>query len=114
MKRSPSSSIYRLMKFHAIICGFQADFHVSAHPSFWSATVELHGKIRPKFERDRERDSTVTAAGYIVVRFTWRRLVKDPKWVANKVLANPARWGHLDPGVSVPESGLDAQIGGWE
>jgi aryl-alcohol dehydrogenase-like predicted oxidoreductase len=37
---------------------------------------------RAAFERDRERDSVLQAAGYRVVRITWRRLTEEPAAVA--------------------------------
>jgi very-short-patch-repair endonuclease len=91
------------MKFHAVICGYEVDFLVIGSPIVLECDGwDSHGRQRAQFERDRERDSTLSAAGYIVIRFTWRRLVKDPQWVANKILANHGRWRHLDPGVAVP------------
>jgi hypothetical protein len=42
---------------------------------------EFHGD-RGAFERDRERDAALQAAGYRVVRITWRRLTEDPAAVA--------------------------------
>ena len=42
---------------------------------------ETHG-TRAAFERDRERDAWLTASGYRVVRFTWRRIVSEPDEVA--------------------------------
>jgi very-short-patch-repair endonuclease len=38
---------------------------------------------RAAFETDRRRDAELTAAGYNVVRFTWRQLAYDPVHVAN-------------------------------
>jgi hypothetical protein len=40
-----------------------------------------HG-TRTAFERDRDRDARLTVAGYRVVRFTYRRLVREPAAVA--------------------------------
>jgi very-short-patch-repair endonuclease len=40
-----------------------------------------------RFESDRERDATLTAAGWAVMRFTWRRLTGQPRWVAGKLRA---------------------------
>jgi hypothetical protein len=40
-----------------------------------------HG-TRAAFERDRARDARLTVAGYRVVRFTYRQLVRDPATVA--------------------------------
>jgi very-short-patch-repair endonuclease len=38
---------------------------------------EFHG-TRQAFERDRRKDAALTAAGYRVVRITWRRLTTEP------------------------------------
>jgi very-short-patch-repair endonuclease len=40
-----------------------------------------------KFETDRERDVVLTAAGWTVLRFTWRQLTERPAWVAAKITA---------------------------
>jgi very-short-patch-repair endonuclease len=37
------------------------------------------------FESDRERDVTLTALGWRVLRFTWRQLTERPAWVAAKI-----------------------------
>jgi very-short-patch-repair endonuclease len=37
------------------------------------------------FESDRERDVTLTALGWRVLRFTWRQLTDRPRWVAEKI-----------------------------
>jgi hypothetical protein len=48
--------------------------------------VELDGfafhRHRAAFERDRARDAALQAAGYRVIRLTWRRLEEDPAAVA--------------------------------
>jgi very-short-patch-repair endonuclease len=41
----------------------------------------FHGS-RAAFERDRRRDAELQAAGYRVVRVTWRRLTEEPEAVA--------------------------------
>lgn len=58
--------------------GFMVDF-------FWPdarLVVETDGvkvhDTRTKFEDDRARDAELTAAGYRVVRFTWRQITEDP------------------------------------
>jgi very-short-patch-repair endonuclease len=38
----------------------------------------FHGNRRA-FELDRERDQRLTLAGYRVVRFTWRQIVREPE-----------------------------------
>jgi very-short-patch-repair endonuclease len=48
--------------------------------------VELDGRAvhdtAAAFERDRERDRTLHASGWRVVRVTWRQLHGDPEVVA--------------------------------
>jgi very-short-patch-repair endonuclease len=39
-------------------------------------------RTRTAFERDRLRDATLEAAGWRVIRITWRRLVREPELVA--------------------------------
>src|SRR4051794_4892149 len=52
---------------------------------FWPAArlvVEVDGYAyhgnRAAFERDRRKDATLTAAGYTVIRVTWRQLKEEP------------------------------------
>jgi len=47
---------------------------------------ETH-RTRHAFESDRAKDAALTAAGYIVVRFTWRQLRHDPQTVADHLIA---------------------------
>jgi len=51
--------------------------------------VEVDGwqthKTRAAFERDRARDAKLVAAGYRVLRFTYRRIEDDPAGVANEL-----------------------------
>jgi very-short-patch-repair endonuclease len=42
---------------------------------------------RPRFERDRARDAALAAAGYTVIRVTWRQLVDTPEAVAARIAA---------------------------
>ncbi len=37
----------------------------------------FHGH-RAAFERDRRRDATLVAAGYRVIRVTWRQITEEP------------------------------------
>jgi very-short-patch-repair endonuclease len=41
-----------------------------------------HHSDRKAFERDRRRDADLIAAGYRVIRITWRQLVSEPEAVA--------------------------------
>jgi very-short-patch-repair endonuclease len=43
-----------------------------------------HGS-RAAFERDRRRDADLTAAGYRVVRITWRQLTSEPHAVVARL-----------------------------
>jgi very-short-patch-repair endonuclease len=54
----------------------RVDFEVDG----WSA----HGSRR-SFERDRDRDAYLTAAGWTVVRTTWFRVMRTPAWVAARL-----------------------------
>ena len=53
----------------------------------WRAAVEcdgfeFHGG-RESFERDRERDATLAANGWVVWRYTWRQITQRESWVAD-------------------------------
>jgi hypothetical protein len=40
---------------------------------------------RQAFERDRVRDSDLTVAGWLVLRFTWQKITKESQWVVQRV-----------------------------
>jgi very-short-patch-repair endonuclease len=44
----------------------------------------FHGS-RHAFERDRRRDADLVAAGYRVVRFTWRQIKHEPEAVVARL-----------------------------
>jgi very-short-patch-repair endonuclease len=63
---------------NARVAGYEVD-------AYWPAqrlVVEVDGwqyhRTRQAFERDRRKDSSLQAAGYRVVRITWRRLTTEP------------------------------------
>ena len=62
--------------------GFEVDFSWSDH----RLAVETDGHEdhahRAAFEEDRRRDQLLAAAGWRVVRFTWRQIVREPRVVA--------------------------------
>ena len=51
--------------------------------------VEVDGyryhRAPSRFEADRERDVTLTARGWVVLRFTWRQITERAAWVAAAV-----------------------------
>lgn len=59
--------------------------------------VELDGwefhKTRRSFEEDRRRDAALAAAGYRVLRFSWRQVVNEPALVAAAVRSGCPRAG---------------------
>ncbi|HMJ95492.1 MAG TPA: DUF559 domain-containing protein, partial [Thermoleophilaceae bacterium] len=62
--------------------GFEVDFvwadaGLIVETDGWSAH-----RTRSAFERDRLRDATLEAAGWRVIRITWRRLAREPELVA--------------------------------
>jgi very-short-patch-repair endonuclease len=67
---------------NVLVEGYEVD-------AFWPAnrliaeldSWEFH-RGRKAFERDRERDAVLQAAGYRVIRITWRRLTRNPEEVA--------------------------------
>jgi very-short-patch-repair endonuclease len=79
--------------FHPTIEGYEIDFRVVG-----SAVVlecdgwTYHGANRRGFERDRERDARLIAAGWIPVRFTYRAVIRTPKVVAVRIRTAVDRW----------------------
>ena len=71
--------------------GLEADFYFAAH----HLVVETDGwtdhQTRQAFEDDRAKDAALVAAGYTVMRFTWRQLRDDPHTVAERIRAGCSR-----------------------
>jgi hypothetical protein len=67
--------------------GLEVDCYFPAH----RVVIETDGwethRTRQAFEDDRAKDAALTAAGYTVVRFTWRQLRDDPPTVADRIKA---------------------------
>jgi hypothetical protein len=67
--------------------GLEADLYFPTH----HLVVETDGwdthRTRQAFEDDRAKDAALTAAGYTVLRFTWRQLRDDPDTVADRLKA---------------------------
>lgn len=45
---------------------------------------EFHSQ-RDRFESDRSRQNELTLSGWLVLRFTWRQIVRDPEWVVSQI-----------------------------
>ena len=50
--------------------------------SRWKTDGHEDHAHRAAFEEDRRRDQLLAAAGWRVVRFTWRQVVREPRVVA--------------------------------
>ena len=61
----------------------QHDHAVADHAHRERLVVEVDGYAfhshREAFERDRHRDAELQAAGYRVLRVTWRRIASEPE-----------------------------------
>ena len=77
------------------VAGYEVDM-------LWQAQrliVELDGYAfhhhRRPFERDRDKDADLVAAGYSVVRITWQRLTRQPEREARRLhgLLERSVWG---------------------
>jgi very-short-patch-repair endonuclease len=42
---------------------------------------------REQFERDRSRQNDLMLAGWVVLRFSWRQIVREPEWVTGQIAA---------------------------
>ena len=77
--------------FNTYVLGFEVD-------AVWPAqrlVVEVDGYRthghREAFERDRKKDQALIAAGYAVIRFTWRDLTRRPFVVVARIAAALAK-----------------------
>lgn len=71
---------------HAIVGGYEVDFALPAGRVVLECDGwESHGRSRKQFERDRVRDATLAAAGWVVLRFTWFQITRRSAWVANAI-----------------------------
>jgi len=81
------------VEFHPTICGDEVDFRVTGTPVFLECDGwAFHGLQRSNFERDRQRDADLLAAGWIVLRFTYRAVTSRPRETADRILATIERW----------------------
>ena len=81
------------VEFHPMIEGHEVDFRVIDTPVILECDGWTHhGLDRAGFERDRSRDADLVAAGWIVVRFTYRAITVRPSSVAHRIRAATDRW----------------------
>ena len=88
-------SRYRLppVEFHAHVGGREVDFRVIGTPIVIECDGwRYHGRDRRQFERDRATDAEFAAHGWIVLRFTYRRITTRPSEVARRIEQTIARW----------------------
>ncbi|MFL5862521.1 MAG: DUF559 domain-containing protein, partial [Solirubrobacteraceae bacterium] len=93
LKRVIADAGLPLPVFNAGVLGYEAD----AHWPQQRVIVEVDGYAahghRMAFERDRDKDQTLIAAGYVVLRITWHQLTQRPIAVAARLAAALARRG---------------------
>jgi very-short-patch-repair endonuclease len=73
----------------------QGVYEVDAHWPRQRLIVELDGwsihGTRAAFERDRRRDAALVEAGWLVLRFTWRQVIDEPRTVVATLRAAGTR-----------------------
>jgi very-short-patch-repair endonuclease len=77
--------------FNRKLQGFLVDAVWPAHPLVLEVDSERFHGHRAAFEADRRRDQILVAAGYAVIRVTWRQLRKQPVAVASRIAMALAR-----------------------
>ena len=86
------------LEFHPTIEGRVVDFRVIGTNVILECDGwAYHGLDRQRFERDRERDASLIAAGWIVIRFTYRSITERAGEVATRIRAAVARWSPKRP-----------------
>lgn len=65
--------------------GFEIDFVWPDRRLMVEVDSYRHHGTRAAFERDRRRDQDLTAAGWRVVRFTWRQVIDEPERVVARL-----------------------------
>jgi very-short-patch-repair endonuclease len=66
---------------------YEVDCYFPTHRVVIETDGWVTHRTRHAFESDRAKDAALTAAGYTVVRFTWRQLRDDPGTVADRIKA---------------------------
>jgi very-short-patch-repair endonuclease len=85
-------------EFHPVIEGWEVDFRlVGTRVVIECDGWTTHGLDRRQFERDRRRDDDLTAAGWIVQRFTYRAITATPADTARRIRRLVAGSEHSRP-----------------
>ena len=106
MKRLVKRHKLPSIEFHPTICGYEVDFRVVGTAILLECDGwEFHDKHRHRFEGDRRRRNELTAAGWIVVNFTWSMLTRQPQWVATIIGQAVQQWSTWPVPDLVPELG---------
>ena len=86
------------VEFHPVIEGHEVDFRVIDTPVLLECDGwQYHGLDRDTFEHDRERDADLVAAGWVVLRFTYRSITTRPRATADRIRAAVDRWAPPQP-----------------
>lgn len=75
------------------IAGFEVDFLIDGSCIVLECDGwQYHGRTRSQFDRDRERDQILGAAGYVVFHFTWRQITRHAARTAERLRALIGAW----------------------
>ena len=81
------------VEFHPVVGGREVDFRVIGTPIVIECDGwRYHGRNREQFERDRATDAEFAAHGWIVLRFTYRKITSRPSEVARQIRSAITQW----------------------
>jgi very-short-patch-repair endonuclease len=85
MRRLTAAAGLPMPETNRVVLGHEVDFLWRSHRLILEMDgFEFH-RHRHQFETDRRRDQVLTAAGYRVIRVTWRQLRDEPMAVAVRI-----------------------------
>jgi len=67
------------------VLGHRVDFHWPDHRVIVETDGWRYHRHRRRFESDRARDAALAAAGWIVLRFTWRQVIRETLLVTVRI-----------------------------
>jgi predicted transcriptional regulator of viral defense system len=111
----PIPSVSAWVPLPIAAAGLEVDFTWPAHMLAVEVDSRRHHMTDRAFQRDRERDRALTAAGWRVLRFTWRDLTEAPAQVAAELrahLAHPLRRRAAEYPLDRGKTGSSARLGG--